>query len=168
MKHSLTIAAAMALTLGAFADEPAATAAAPAATTTAAAAAAPADSPLVAAAKRANRKGRKPAHVITNDTLNKSGAGAHVTTTAQQRPFVMPKASPPPVPPRDLPNTQAREVQKSIAAHEEATKKAAEAQTQAAAAAAAAAEEGVYDDLETDPAQAERAQEDANRKPPQG
>ena len=164
MKHSLTIAAALALTLGAFADDQAATAAAPATTTTAPAAAAPVDSPLVAAAKRANRKGRKPAHVITNDTLNKSGAGTHVTTTAQQRPLVMPKA---PVPPRDVPTAPAGEVQKRIAEQEAAAKKAAESQTLSAAEAAAAAEEGVYDDLETDPAQAEKAHEDANRKPPQ-
>jgi hypothetical protein len=44
-----------------------------------------ADSPLVAAAKRANRLGKKPAFVITNETL--VTAGGHFTTTVQQAPI---------------------------------------------------------------------------------
>jgi len=40
------------------------------------------DSPLVAAAKRTGRLGKKPTGVITNDTLLKSGG--HFTTTASQ------------------------------------------------------------------------------------
>jgi hypothetical protein len=169
MKHALTIAAALALTLGALADEQSGTAAAPASTPSTATASAPGDSPLVAAAKRANRKGRKPAHVITNDTLNKTGAGAHVTTAARQRPFVMPKAYEPPIPTPEMAAAQARELQKSRAAEQEAAarKKAAEGQPLSEAEAAAMAEEGVYEDLEADPAQAEQAQEEANRKPPQ-
>jgi len=43
------------------------------------------DSPLVAAAKRANRLGKKPAFVITNETL--VTAGGHFTTTVQQAPI---------------------------------------------------------------------------------
>ena len=40
------------------------------------------DSPLVAAAKRSGRLGKKPSQVITNDTLVKSGG--HFTTTKSQ------------------------------------------------------------------------------------
>lgn len=52
------------------------------------------DSPLVQAAKRSNRLGRKPvAAVITNETLSKSKG--HITTTASQAPIVVPpKAEP--------------------------------------------------------------------------
>jgi len=46
------------------------------------------DSPLVAAAKRANRLGKKPAMVITNDTLLTSGG--HFTTTQKQEPISTP------------------------------------------------------------------------------
>mgnify|MGYP006191776781 CR=1 FL=1 len=98
-----------------------------------------ADSPMVAAAKRANRKGRKPSTpVITNDQLNKSGDGVHVSTTATQKPFVMPKE--PPVPTPEMMHQQQREAEKRRAAAEaEKQKKAAEAKEQATAAAAAAA-----------------------------
>lgn len=126
------------------------------------------DSPLVAAAKRANRKGRKGTNVITNETLAKTGAGAHITTTTVQRPFVAPKAYEPPAPTPEMVAIQAREAEKRRAAEEAAVrKKAEEAQKRAAAAAAAGAEEGMYHDADLDPAEAERAQEDANRKPPQ-
>ncbi len=46
------------------------------------------DSPLVAAAKKAGRLGKKPANVITNESLAKSGG--HVTTTTQQTPISTP------------------------------------------------------------------------------
>jgi hypothetical protein len=49
---------------------------------------APVESPLVAAARRANRLGKKPAYVITNDNLVTKGG--HFTTTDQQIPFVTP------------------------------------------------------------------------------
>ena len=49
------------------------------------------DSPLVAAAKRANRLGKKPTNVITNATLKTSGTTAHVTTTEKQSAIQMPK-----------------------------------------------------------------------------
>jgi len=126
------------------------------------------DSPLVAAAKRANRKGRKATNVITNETLAKSGAGAHITTTATQRPFVAPKPYEAPAPTPEMVAMQVREAEKRRAAEQaEAQKKAEETQKRAAAAAAAASEEGVYDDEEVDPAQAEKTQGEANRKPPQ-
>jgi len=48
----------------------------------------PVESPLVAAARRANRLGKKPAYVITNDNLVTTGG--HFTTTEQQIPFVTP------------------------------------------------------------------------------
>ena len=68
------------------------------------------DSPLVAAAKRTNRLGKKPATVITNESLVKSGG--HFTTTKSQdnlnsqpassnalpTPAVAEKKAPPPPP----------------------------------------------------------------------
>ncbi|HVG23089.1 MAG TPA: hypothetical protein VND45_02945 [Thermoanaerobaculia bacterium] len=124
------------------------------------------DSPMVAAAKRANRKGRKPANVITNATLAKSGGNAHITTTAHQAPIVLPKA--PVAASAEVKAIQARDKEKRrAAASAEAVKKAGESREQADAAAAAAAEDGMYEDREHDPAQAEKAQEDASRKPPQ-
>lgn len=126
------------------------------------------DSPMVAAAKRANRKGRKPANVITNATLAKSGSGAHITTTTAQQPFVAPKPYVPPVPTPEMAGQQARDAAKRRDAEEAAKqKKAAEAQKHAAAAAAAASEEGLYDDAEVDPALAGQTEEPADRKPPQ-
>ena len=88
MKRALTmLAAAIALPL--LAEEPAKTTAAKtadakpkaAATSTAAPAPQQPESPLVAAARRANRLGKKPANVITNDNLVKAGSSGHVTTT---------------------------------------------------------------------------------------
>jgi len=50
------------------------------------------DSPLVAAAKRSNRLGRKPTSkvVITNETLKSGGENAHVTSPAEQHSLNMP------------------------------------------------------------------------------
>lgn len=125
------------------------------------------DSPLVAAAKRANRKGKKATNVITNETLKQSGANARITTTAHQRPFVAPKAYEPPVPTPEMVAAKKRQDQKRAAAAEEAAhRKAAAESEQAAARAAAAAEEGFYDDEEADPAQAEKAQQDATQQKP--
>jgi hypothetical protein len=68
--------------------------AAPVTTTAQPAPAATADSPLVAAARRAakNRNRAKGSTVITNDTLASSGGNAHITTTANQAP--VPKIEP--------------------------------------------------------------------------
>lgn len=135
-----------------------------------AAAAGQADSPLVAAAKRSNRKGRKPAApVITNEMLNKSGEGAHITTTQSQKPFVAPKPLAPPRPtPEMIHAEQVREEQKRLAAETDTRRKAEAARKKAAAAAAASSEEGLYDDTDADPAQSERAESEANQqKPPQ-
>ncbi|GEM_PF-2312141 len=68
----------------------AATTSKPISTTTDAAPAA--DSPLVAAAKKAGRLGKKPTNVITNESLAKSGG--HVTTT-QQQPAIAPSYTAP-------------------------------------------------------------------------
>ena len=148
MKRALTIVLALGFGAAAFGDE-----AKPAAQQQP-----QQDSPMVAAAKRANRKGRKPTNVITNETLSKSGANAHVTTTATQKPFVPPKPYVAPRPTPEMIAQQARDAEKRrTAADIAAQAKAEEQRKQAAEAAAAASEEGVYDDEEVDP----------NQKPPQ-
>ena len=65
-----------------------------AATTPAATVPAAQDSPLVAAARRMNRLGKKPTNVITNETLTKSSGTAHVTTASTPlKPIVLPPAA---------------------------------------------------------------------------
>ena len=71
-------------------DAPVTTAAAPAPATT--------DSPLVAASKRSRRLGKKPANVITNETLKSSGKNAHVTTTTNPAAPPLKMADPKPTP----------------------------------------------------------------------
>ena len=66
------------------------------------------DSPLVAAAKRSNRLGKKPAMVITNETLKSSGAKAHVTTTASQPALPAAQASKPVAPAATAPKPKKR------------------------------------------------------------
>jgi hypothetical protein len=165
MKRALTILLALALPLAADEVQPAKTA-------TGAAAEAQAvepDSPLVAAAKRANRRGRKSTHVITNETLKTVGANAHVTTTTEQRSLQMPKPLDPPRPTPEMAVAKAQEIQKKqleqIASEK---KKQDDARRAAAAAAAEASEEGMYELEDADPAQSERAEQEANQpKPPQ-
>ena len=125
----------------------------PAATATTTAAAEPQaqpDSPLVAAAKRANRLGKKPTNLITNATLKTSGTNAHVTTTDKQAIFQMPK---PLEPPRDTPEmtaAKAQQEQRAKAAEQAAKdRKAKEEQKKKVQADAAAAEEG-YDGSQDD------------------
>ncbi|HEX8169199.1 MAG TPA: hypothetical protein VF824_01520 [Thermoanaerobaculia bacterium] len=153
MKPTLTLPITLALTLAAplFAQEtqpaPAAeTQPAQTATAAPAPAPAPADSPLVAAARRANRKGRKPSsRVITNATVKQSNGTAHVTTAAAQKPL-------PPLPqtPRATPDmlaSQHREAQKKSEAEKLAEqKKLDEEKQRRIEARAAAAEEGLYDE----------------------
>lgn len=162
------------LALGLFAvaaagdETPASSQSAPAAAAAPAAPPVQTDSPLVAAAKRANRKGRRPANVITNETLNRTGAGAHITTTKTQQPFVAPKpvAAPRPTP-EMIHAGNIREEQKRLAAKAEAGRKAEAARDQATAAAAAGAEEGLYDETDGDPARTESQGEPTQQKPPQ-
>jgi hypothetical protein len=81
----------------------------------------PAESPLVAAARRANRLGKKPAYVITNDNLVTTGG--HFTTTEQQIPFVTPLYPPggpvvPPAQPQQQTAAQAKAAQEKKAEEE--------------------------------------------------
>lgn len=134
-------------------------------TTTVAPAAPTADSPLVQAMKRANRAGKKPGRVITNETVRTSKG--HVTTTTAQQPVDVPE-------PRLSTNERAE--QNMVRAREEEAKiremgaakekKAAEERERRAAASAARVEEGLYEEVDDDPAQAERAAEEAREKPP--
>jgi hypothetical protein len=105
MNRTLILALTLAATLPLLADEPAAQTKKPVAEktvadkpagekTTSAAEAAPAasqtaDSPMVAASKRAKR-GTHKSPVITNETLAKKRGDAHVTTTATQEPIPLP------------------------------------------------------------------------------
>ena len=59
------------------------------------AAAATQDSPLVAAAKRANRGKPKSKIVITDESLKTGGQNARITTAAEQRPINVPPAARP-------------------------------------------------------------------------
>jgi hypothetical protein len=124
------------------------------------------DSPMVAAAKRANRKGKKPANVITNETLSKSGGSAHVTTTATQKPFVAPKPYVPPPPTPDMVAQQQREAAKKRASAQAAAQaKAEEAKSQSTEATVSAGEEALFEnDEEADPAQQTGT---VDQKPPQ-
>lgn len=105
-----------------------------------------ADSPLVAAAKRANRKGKKPAKVITNETLRQTGSGGHVTTTANQAPLNLP---PPPHPTPEMEAAAAAEAhRKELAEQTAVQKKEEEKRNRTSAAAAARAEDGdLYDEI---------------------
>jgi hypothetical protein len=85
------------------------------------------DSPLVAAAKRANRLGKKPAFVITNETL-RTMTNAHLTTSAAAVPLPVIPASRPSadVPkqaaaPAAVPPPAAAAQQKAAPPHEEAS-----------------------------------------------
>ena len=104
-----------------------------------------ADSPLVAASKRANRLGKKPTNVITNETLKQSGAGAHVTTTTQQPRFQAPEYMPPPRPTPEMEAATRRAAQeKELAKKAAQQQKAAEAEQMRRVAAAAAADDAYY------------------------
>lgn len=111
-----------------------------------AAAQAQADSPLVAAAKRANRRGRKPAAtVITNATLKQSGANAHVTTTNAQRPLVLPPNLPAPRPTPEMQADAAKAARDKVLAEVAAKKQQADAEKARKEAEAAAATEDGHD-----------------------
>lgn len=130
--------------------------------------AAQADSPLVAAAKRSKRLGKKPASkVITNETVKTSGTNAHVTTTANQTSLDAVLKQPPPAPTPEMVAAKKAEEQRKAAAAEEAKKREAERKrAQKVRAAAEGVEEEYPDDV--DPAQAEKQIHDASapQKPP--
>jgi hypothetical protein len=100
------------------------------------------DSPLVAAAKR-SAKMKKPTIVITNETIAKSGANAHITTTSKS---IAELPAPPPVSTVIPTDPNLRVVDKTKPVPHEARKRLEEA-------AARAEEDGPYGD---DPARAER------------
>jgi len=158
MPRALILAAVTAaLTLPLFGDEPrkdtekaAATQAAAAPAQPAAAPAAPAqeDSPLVQAMKRANRRGRKPSMVITNETLKSSKGGHMSSSTSAQPPINVP---PPEATPADVEAKKAaaeKELAAKLArqaANEAKLKKDAEEKQLRAARAAESGESDVYD-----------------------
>ncbi len=130
--------------------------------------AAQADSPLVAAAKRANRLGKKStSKTITNQTLKTSGTTAHVTTTASQTSLDSVIKQEPPAPTPEMVAAKQIADRQKLEADEAAKKRAAEQKrTQKVTAAAEEFEEEYPDDM--DPAQAEKQMRDASapQKPP--
>jgi hypothetical protein len=174
MKRTLTtIAAVIALPL--FAEEQAKTAAAAqpakpqpaAATVVTAPAPVRVESPLVAAARRTNRLGKKPANVITNETLVKAGTGSgRVTTTAAQEPIKLPEPS---TPRGGAAEIEARrrleEHRKAAAVKAQKEKEEAERKRKAMEAAIGAAEEGLFYSGEGVDSSAGRNEQ--SQKPPQ-
>jgi hypothetical protein len=165
MTRALTIILVLALPVLAEEKKAEKTTATATATTTAAAAEPQAqpDSPLVAAAKRANRLGKKPSNVITNATLKTSGANAHVTTTDKQAIFQMPK---PLEPPRDTPEmaaAKAQQEQRAKAAEQAAKDRQAKEEQQKKARTETAATEDGYDGMQDDASEFSGA----NPPPPQ-
>lgn len=126
------------------------------------------DSPLVAASKRANRKGKKAANVITNDMVRQAGSGApRVTTTAVQAPVpVIPPATGTP----EMHAIAERDAERRKLAEQEASKKETdEKKARLALMRAAAAEGELYHDSELDPDELVEATEAAaQQKPPRG
>jgi hypothetical protein len=111
------------------------------------------DSPMVQAAKRSKRLGKKPALVITNENLTRFEGAAHITTTNNQP--ELPHLSPPPSPtPPPAEEVRARDAQKpanASASKPKPTKSAAEKAMHAAVADDMG--EGVEDDI--DPSEVE-------------
>lgn len=174
MKRSSIVALALAA-LPLLAEEPAKQpepAAKPAQASQPAQPAAQPDSPLVAAARRTNRLGKKkPANVITNATLTKAGsATAHVTTTETQAPLILP---PPLADPRPTPEmaakARAEEQRKKDAAAQQKKQSDTAKWEQKMKQAAERAEEGMYD-AEDDPDSGDGdrdLQKAQSEKPPQ-
>lgn len=98
MKRILPLALLLALPLGA--EEPRATSETTAPKSKEAVSTVPAtgDSPLVALSKRANRKGKKSAHAITNESLKRAAGSNRITTTETQTPVTVPSTPPAPTP----------------------------------------------------------------------
>lgn len=126
------------------------------------------DSPLVAAAKRANRLGKKPSSkvVITNETLKAAGGNAHVTTTQSQGSLEAVVKMPPPAPTPEMVRAKQLEDLRAKEAEAAAAKQKAEEQrAKRMRYAAQNAEEEYPDDV--DPAQAEQNLSEVHaQKPP--
>lgn len=157
----LTLLVTAAIPLGA--DEPK-----PAQTQTAAQEEAPAkedESPLVRAARRANRLGKKPGTVITNDSVKKSKG--HVTTTTVQRPIHVPKPEMPADEAAAIKKRESEREQARVQVIGEEKRKQQELEARARRASAAEmAEEGYYENPDDDPARAERDADEASRDNP--
>lgn len=127
---------------------------------------APQDSPLVAAAKRANRLGKKPQILITNENLVHVNDGHRFTTTSAQQNVTVPKGTAAPTPEM----TAASAAQKDAQNRAEATA-VQKAQQDAKNAKAAQHQAGYENDnfLEEDPAAHEHAMDSASKpsEPPQ-
>lgn len=166
MNRFLTLPLAFLIALPLAADEPKAqTQKAKSGSATVAPAAPAADSPMVQAMKRANRAGRKPGRVITNETLRTSRGHDTVTTTQRSVEVPEPQLSDYERAVQDM--ARAREEDAKVrAVGEEKQKRAAEERERRAAASATRAEEGLYEEVDDDPAQAERAAEETRDKPP--
>lgn len=124
------------------------------------------DSPLVAAARRSNRLGRKPANVITNKDLKKA-SDARITTTENQGTLNLPSPIGPT--PEMVQAAKLQQEREQRAAEEKRRREAEERRKARTADAAERAEEGLYGDGDADDeAQGERDLQKANeRKPPQ-
>ncbi len=114
------------------------------------------DSPLVAAAKRAGRLNKKPAFVITNETLAQMQGGRLTTTNAQQ-PVAAPPLSTSPAPTPEMRQQQQKaQVQQALDQLAAEKKKLEQARTSKVQ-----ARSSQYDNeyLDQDPAAAEHAME---------
>lgn len=162
MKRSLMLPFLLAAVLPLRADEPKAAQPEAAATEATTTTAAPEESPLVRAARRANRLGKKPGTVITNESVKKSKG--HVTTTTVQRPIEV--ATP------RMASDEAAAIRKREQEREQARvrvigeekRKQQELETlERSARAAEMAEEGYFEDPDDDPARAEREADETSR-----
>jgi hypothetical protein len=124
------------------------------------------DSPLVAAAKKSKRGKAKPANVITNDTLSKSGG--HITQGEKlpELPAPPPPPKPKPVDPMAAEYARRAEAVKKQAADKKAKEIAARKKSDAERATAATYDD-TLDERFDDPAAAEHAmQENPANQPP--
>lgn len=166
MKYALTMLAAV-VALPLLAEEPAKTTAATqtSTTTTAAAPAAQQDSPLVAAAKRANRLGKKPTNVITNQNLVKASNATRVTTTANQGSINMP--APPQPTPEMIHQQKMAEQRRQAEAEAKRNQERERRDRQKRERLYNRAEEGMFDEGDSDAAAAEQEAAQSPKKPPQ-
>lgn len=119
------------------------------------------ESPLVRAARRANRLGKKPGTVITNESVKKSKG--HITTTTVYRPIEVATPAMPAGEAAAIRKREAEREQARVHVIREEKKKQAEFKTlERRARAAEMAEEGYFEDPDDDPARAEREAEEAS------
>lgn len=126
--------------------------------------ASPADSPLVRAAKRANRLGRKPAFVITNDNMRAVAGPARMTTTdhVPNAPVVSAGVTTPP----EVLAHQAADAAKAKSAADAAAAKARDEKRRERMERAAAEADGAEAIYGEDPARSEQAMQQGTQQPP--